>query len=60
MAALRSLLFYILFFGWTALIVSEYQKYVASAARYWLVMEAHKTDARYNSPAPSVAAKPGG
>ena len=30
--------------GTLALIVSEYQKYVASAARYWLVVEAQKTD----------------
>ena len=44
--------------GTLALIVSEYQKYVATAARYWLAMEAHKADARYGAPAPAVAAKP--
>jgi uncharacterized SAM-binding protein YcdF (DUF218 family) len=32
--------------GTLALIVSEYQKYIAAGARFWLVTEAHKADAR--------------
>lgn len=32
--------------GTLALIVTEYQKFIAAGARFWLVTEAHKTDPR--------------